>query len=590
MDNKLFRRISILRLKKLAGEQFIYYISVLTGILVGLAVVVIKRGVEFVQILLAKLSEHTFSDYLYFFYPLIGIGLAVLYVNYIVKREIGHGIPAVLHSIAKESGIIPKHNIFSSIITSVLTVGFGGSVGLEGPIVVTGAAIGSSVGQAFRLNYRQITHMLAFASAAALAAIFKAPIAAIVFAMEVIMIDLTMVALIPLLLASVTGVITSYIFMGRGAVYAIQNIEPFAISELIWYALLGIFAGFVSIYFTKLYKYIHQLFSKIDSWAVRLLIGGSILGLLVFLFPTLFGEGYEFINAALHGDLSLMFDNTLYAAYSNHIWVVMGLMLVIILMKVVATSVTFGAGGIGGIFAPALFIGIYAGLLFAKILNLTTIDTVSETNFALVGMAGLISGILQAPLTAIFLIAEITTGYQLFVPLMITSTLSYVTTRLFIKNSVYTYELAARGELMTHHKDKSVMQMMCVGKLLEKDFKTISPEATLGDLVDLVSKSKRNIFPVIDEESVFYGLVTLDVIRTVMFKPELYNEVKVEDIMFTPLATVQPDESMEEVANKFNRTGNFTMPVLQGDKYLGFVSRANVYSAYRKLLKDFSDD
>lgn len=590
MNNKLFRRISILRLKKLAGEQFIYYVSILTGILVGLAVVVIKRGVELVQWLLERLSDYTYSDYLYFFYPMIGIGLAVLYINYIVKREIGHGIPAVLHAIAKDSGIIPKHNIFSSIITSVLTVGFGGSVGLEGPIVVTGAAIGSSTGQAFRLNYRQISHMLAFASAAALAAIFKAPIAAIVFAMEVIMIDLTMVALIPLLLASVTGVITSYIFMGRGAVYAIQNIEPFAISDLIWYALLGVCAGFVSIYFTKIYIYINRLFSKVKKWSTRLLIGGSILGLLVFLFPTLFGEGYQFINAALHGDLSLMFDNTLYAGFSNQIWVVLGLMLVIILMKVVATSVTFGAGGIGGIFAPALFIGIYAGLFFSKILNLSTIDNVSETNFALVGMAGVISGILQAPLTAIFLIAEITTGYSLFVPLMITSTLSYVTTRLFIKNSVYTYELAARGELMTHHKDRSVMQMMHVGKLIEKDFKTISLEASLGDLVHLVSQSKRNIFPVIDKNNVFYGLVTLDVIREIMFKPELYDKIKIIDIMFVPFATVQPDESMEEVANKFNKTGNFTMPVLEGDKYLGFVSRANVYSAYRKLLKDFSDD
>lgn len=582
--------MSILRLKKLVGEQFIYYVSILTGILAGLSVVVIKKGVEYVQLFLAKLSEFAYTDYLYFFYPLIGIGLAVLYLNYIIKRQLGHGIPAVLYSIAKENGIIPKHNIFSSIITSVLTVGFGGSVGLEGPIVVTGAAIGSSVGQAFRLNYRQVTQLLAFASAAALAAIFKAPIAAIVFAVEVIMIDLTMVALVPLLLASVTGVITSYIFMGRGAVYAIQHIDPFPISNLVWYALLGIFAGFISIYFTKVYIYIHRLFSKIDKWYHRLLIGGSILGFLVFLFPTLFGEGYEFINAALHGDLSRMFDNTIYANFSNNIWVLLGLMLVIILMKVVATSVTFGAGGSGGIFAPALFIGLYAGLVFSKMLNLSTMANVSETNFALAGMAGLISGILQAPLTAIFLIAEITTGYQLFVPLMITSTIAYVTTRVFIKNSVYTYELAARGELMTHHKDRAVMQMMRVGKLIEKDFKMISPDATLGDLVKIVSQSKRNIFPVIDEENVFYGLVTLDIIREVMFKPELYNQIKVGDLMFTPLATVHPEESMEEVANKFNRTGNFTMPVIQDDKYIGFVSRANVYSAYRKLLKDFSDD
>lgn len=590
MNNKLLLRISILRIKKLIGEQFIYYVSILTGILVGIAAMVIKRGVELVQYLLAKLSENTLSDYLYLFFPMIGIALAVLYINYIIKRKVGHGIPAVLYAIAKENGIIPKHDIFSSIITSVFTVGFGGSVGLEGPIVVSGAAIGSSVGQAFRLNYRQITHLLAIASAAAVAAIFKAPIAAIVFAMEVIMIDLTMVALIPLLLASVSAVITSYIFMGRGAVYAIQNLEPFAISDLVWYALLGIFAGFISIYFTKVYIYITALFSKINRWTVRLLIGGTILGLLVFLFPTLFGEGYHFINAALHGDISLMFANTLYSEFENEIWMILGMMLVIILMKVVATAVTFGAGGVGGVFAPALFLGVYAGLFFAKAVNIFDINSLSETNFALAGMAGLISGIMQAPLTGIFLIAEITTGYHLFIPLMITSTLAYVTTRLFIRNSIYTYELAARGELMTHDKDKTVMQLMRVAKVIEKDFKTIGPDKTLGDLVKIVSQSKRNIFPVVDKENVFYGIVTLDVIRTIMFNPELYNEVKIKDIMFTPLATVGPDESMEEVANKFNNTGNFTMPVIQDKKYIGFVSRANVYSAYRTLLKDFSDD
>ncbi len=590
MNNKLFLRISILRIKKLIGEQFIYYVSILAGILVGIAAMVIKRGVELVQYLLAKLSENTLSDYLYLFYPMIGIALAVLYINYIIKRKVGHGIPAVLYAIAKENGIIPKHDIFSSIITSVFTVGFGGSVGLEGPIVVSGAAIGSSVGQAFRLNYRQITHLLAIASAAAVAAIFKAPIAAIVFAMEVIMIDLTMVALIPLLLASVSAVITSYIFMGRGAVYAIQNLEPFAISDLVWYALLGVFAGFISIYFTKVYIYITALFSKINRWTVRLLIGGTILGLLVFLFPTLFGEGYHFINAALHGDISLMFANTLYSEFENEIWMILGMMLVIILMKVVATAVTFGAGGVGGVFAPALFLGVYAGLFFAKAVNIFDINSLSETNFALAGMAGLISGIMQAPLTGIFLIAEITTGYHLFIPLMITSTLAFVTTRLFIRNSIYTYELAARGELMTHDKDKTVMQLMRVAKVIEKDFKTIGPDKTLGDLVKIVSQSKRNIFPVVDKENVFYGIVTLDVIRTIMFNPELYNEVKIKDIMFTPLATVGPDESMEEVANKFNNTGNFTMPVIQDKKYIGFVSRANVYSAYRTLLKDFSDD
>ncbi len=590
MNNRLARRIGVLRLKKLAGDQFIYIVSIIIGVFVGLAAVIIKGGVHYLQELLSLADSFEYQHYLQFFYPLIGISLVVLFINYIVKRHVGHGIPSVLYAISKQNGIIPKHNIFSSIITSILTVGFGGSVGLEGPTVATGAAVGSTAGQMFRLNYRQVTQLLAIASAAALAAIFKAPIAAIVFAMEVIMIDLTMVALVPLLLASVTAVLTSYVFMGRGAIYAIQSIDPFLYSDLIWFALLGVFSGFVSIYFTKVYIKITQFFSEIKSWGKRLLIGGSILGLLVFLFPALYGEGYEFINAALHGDYSLMFDDSLLADFQENIWVVLGLMLVIILMKAVATSVTFGAGGIGGIFAPSLFLGTYSGLFFAKAINASSIAQVSESNFALVGMAGLISGILHAPLTAIFLIAEITTGYQLFVPLMITSALAYATAKIFVPNSVYTYQLARRGELMTHHKDKAVMQMMRVDKVIEKDFKSIDPDATLGDMVNLVSKSKRNIFPVVDDKNHFYGLVTVDVIRNIMFKPEFYDEVKISEFMFKPLATVSPDESMEEVANKFNKTGNFTMPVIQNDKYLGFVSRANVYSAYRKLLKDFSDD
>lgn len=590
MNNRLARRIGVLRLKKLAGNQFIYIVSIIIGVFVGLAAVVIKKGVHYLQALLSLAEDFEYQNYLYFFYPLIGIGLAVLFINFVVKRHVGHGIPSVLYAISKQSGIIPKHNVFSSIISSILTVGFGGSVGLEGPTVATGAAVGSSVGQMFRLNYRQITQMLALASAAALAAIFKAPIAAIVFAMEVIMIDLTMIALVPLLLASVTAVLTSYVFMGRGAIYAIQSIDPFSYSDLIWYALLGVFAGFVSIYFTKVYIKVTQLFSDIDSWYKRLLIGGSILGLLVFLFPALYGEGYEFINSALHGNYSLMFENSLFIDFKENTWVVLGLMLVIILMKAVATSVTFGAGGIGGIFAPSLFLGTYSGLFFAKVINTSSVAQVSESNFALVGMAGIISGVLHAPLTAIFLIAEITTGYQLFVPLMITSALAYATAKIFVPNSVYTYQLAKRGELMTHHKDKAVLQLMRVDKLIEKDFKSIGPDATLGDMVKLVSTAKRNIFPVIDDKNNFYGIVTLDVIRPIMFKPELYDEVKISEFMFKPLAQVSPDESMEEVANKFNRTGNYTMPVIQNDKYLGFVSRANVYSAYRKLLKDFSED
>lgn len=590
MNNKLIRRIGIRRLRKLSGDHFLNYISIVTGIFVGISAVIIKKGVDIVRDLLQRFNGVNYHEYFHLIYPIIGIFLAVAFINYVIKRHIGHGIPAVLYSIAKESGVIRAFNIIANIVASVLTVGFGGSVGLEGPIVVTGAAIGSNVGQMMRLNYRQTTHLLAIASAAALAAIFKAPMTAIVFAMEVIMIDLTMVALVPLMLASVSAVVTSYVFMGQGAIYATQAIDPFALSDLVWYALLGVFAGFISIYFTKVYIKISDLFMHIKKWYHRLFVGGGILGVLIFFFPNLYGEGYEFINDSLHGDISLMFHKSLFENYQDQIWVILGVMAAIILLKVVATSVTFGAGGIGGVFAPALFLGTISGLFFSKIVNLFSITEVSESNFALVGMAGLISGVLHAPLTAIFLIAEITTGYTLFIPLMITSTLAYLTAKAFIPNSVYTYQLAKRGELMTHHKDKSVMQMMRVNPLIEHNFKAIDPEASLRDLINLIPKSKRNIFPVLGEDKQFYGIVTLDSIRNVMFKPELYDEIKISEFVFKPLATVSPEDSMEEVANKFNKSRNFTMPVLQDGKYLGFVSRANVYSAYRKLLKDFSDD
>ncbi len=590
MNNKLIRRIGIRRLRKLSGHQFLNYISIITGIFVGISAVIIKKGVDILRDLLQRLNGLHYHEYLHLIYPIIGIFLAVVFINYVINRHIGHGIPAVLYAIAKESGVIRSYNIIANIVASVLTVGFGGSVGLEGPIVVTGASIGSGVGQMMRLNYRQTTQLVAIASAAALAAIFKAPMTAIVFAMEVIMIDLTMVALVPLMLASVSAVVTSYVFMGQGAIYATQAIDPFALSDLIWYALLGVFAGFISVYFTKVYIKISDLFTHIKKWYHRLFVGGGILGVLIFFFPNLYGEGYEFINDSLHGDISLMFHKSLFENYQDQIWVILGVMAAVILLKVVATSVTFGAGGIGGVFAPALFLGTITGLFFSKIINLFSISEVSESNFALVGMAGLISGVLHAPLTAIFLIAEITTGYQLFIPLMITSTLAYVTAKLFIPNSVYTYQLAKRGELMTHHKDKSVMQMMRVSTLIENNFKSIHPDASLRDLINLIPKSKRNIFPVLGENKEFYGIVTLDSIRNVMFKPELYDEIKISEFVFKPLATVSPEDSMEEVANKFNKSRNFTMPVIQDEKYLGFVSRANVYSAYRKLLKDFSDD
>lgn len=584
---KFLRKYS---LKNLTTKQVTYIISIVIGFFVGLGAVIIKKAVHFTQWLLTKSFSADLEHYLYFLYPTVGILLAVLYMNYVIRKKVGHGIPGVLYAISKQNGIIPKHNLFSSIFTASFTVGFGGSVGLEGPTVYTGAAIGSYFGQILKTNYRQLVFYLGFASAAAMAAIFKAPVAGIVFALEVIMLDLTMAALIPLLLSSVTAVMTSYLFQGQGAVYAIDQVDPFFMKDVIWFVLLGVFTGLVSTYFTKAYIKIEGIFASMKTWYTKLLVGGSVLGGLIFLFPSLYGEGYESINAALHGQTSNLFERSVFFDFKDDIWVIFGMMGLILITKVIATSVTFGAGGIGGIFAPSLFLGTYAGLLFSKVINYFGFENLSEKNFALVGMAGIISGNLHAPLTAIFLIAELTTGYELFVPLMITSATSYATTKLFVTNSVYTHQLAKRGELITHDKDKQVMRMLFIKDLIEKDFKSIEPDATLGELIELVSESSRNVFPVVDETNEFHGVITLDEIRHLMFKPDLYQKYKVEDLMFIPSAKVDPEESMEEVAKKFTKSGYYNMPVVKNGKYWGFVSRANVFSTYRKLLKDFSDD
>lgn len=584
---KFLRKYS---LKNLTTKQVTYIISIVIGFFVGLAAVIIKKAVHLTQWLLTHSLSTEMENYMFFIYPTIGIFLAVLYMNFIIKKKVGHGIPAVLYAISKQNGIIPRHNMFSSIFTASFTVGFGGSVGLEGPTVYTGAAIGSYFGQILKTNYRQTIFYLGFASAAAMAAIFKAPVAGIVFALEVIMLDLTMAALLPLLLSSVTAVMVSYMFMGQGAIYHIERVDPFLLKDVIWFILLGIFTGLVSTYFTKAYIKIESIFSSMKNWYTKLLVGGSVLGGLIFLFPSLYGEGYDAINTALHGETSNLFANSVFFDFKDDVWVVFGMMAVILITKVVATSVTFGAGGIGGIFAPSLFLGTYAGLLFSKVVNYFGFENLSEKNFALVGMAGIISGNLHAPLTAIFLIAELTTGYKLFVPLMLTSASSYATTKLFVTNSVYTHQLAKRGELVTHDKDKAVMRMLSVKDLIEKDFKTIEPTATLGELIEVVADSKRHVYPVVDEYNEFHGAITLDEIKHLMFKPELYDKYTVEDLMFVPVSKVDPEESMEEVAKKFNKSGYYNMPVIKNGKYWGFVSRANVFSAYRKLLKDFSDD
>ncbi len=584
----LNRRLISGQIKSLTGKHFVSILSVIIGVISGLGAVVIKKFVHSISGWVSELTTGN-GHYLIFIFPSIGILLTILFVKYIIKKPVRHGVPNVLYSISKNNGNLSQHNMFSSIIASALTVGMGGSVGLEGPTVATGAAFGSNLGRAFRLNYKQLVLLLGCASSAAMSAIFKAPIAALVFSIEVLMLDLTVASILPLLLASVTGLMTSYYFMGQNVLIPFKVTHLFDLQELPYYIVLGIFTGLVSAYFTHAYVIIEDFFAKRKNVYIKLLIGGVSLGILLAFFPTLYGEGYQDINTGLAGHLDYLFKNSIFLGFKGHFYAIAGLLIIIILFKAIAASITFGAGGVGGIFAPTLFVGVNAGLLFSLVVNHFGNQNLPTNNFALIGMAGMFAGVLHAPLTGIFLIAELSGGYELFVPLMITATFSFFVVKLLTKHSVYTEQLARRKQLITHNKDKAILSLMNVRSLIETNFSTINVEGTLGDLVNVVSKSPRNVFPVVDKENNMLGVVFINDIRNIIFRPELYNITYVRDLMFMPEPVVDPDESMEDVAKKFSGSQHYNLPVLKDGKYIGFVSRANVFSAYREKLREFSE-
>lgn len=571
--------------QRLSPTQYVNFLSIWVGLWVGLSAVIIKNLVFLIQKLLKYQQIESFQHYLYFAYPTIGILLVILFSKYLLKQKLDHGIPSVLYSIAEENANIKRHNMFSSIITSAITVGFGGSVGLEGPSVATGAAIGSNFGKEFGLNYRQKIQLIGAASASVVAAIFQAPIAGIIFAIEVIMIDLTVASLIPLLISSISAVLTSYLLMGSEVLYHVEISKEFIVKDVWLYILLGIVTGLFSVYFTKIYLFIQDKFRKIKNDYWKLIIGGALLGVLIFLFPALFGEGYEVTNKALIGD-SFFVTNTSVFNFIDLNYIPILILAAIILLKVFASAFTFGAGGIGGIFAPSLFIGANIGLFFSLIMAKFFGYDIGVTNFTLTAMAGTLAGIMHAPLMAIFLIAEITGGYKLFVPLMLVSTISYITAKLFIQHSVYTVQLAQKGQLMTHDKDANVLKLLQIKTLIEKDFKSIRPESTLGDLVNCIKESNRNIFPVVKEDGTFVGVIILDDVRNVIFDHEKYKKLKIKDYIFKPGLSISPDASMEEVAKRLHKTDVYNIPVVDNGKYVGFVSRANVFAEYRKILKE----
>lgn len=569
-------------------NQLMILLSIVIGAVGGLIAVIMKNLVFYIRELLTSNFSITYSNYWYVIYPAIGILATVIIIKIVLRTPVRDGIPNVLYAISKEHGIIKKHNMFSSVITSALTVGFGGSVGLEGPTVVTGAAWGSAIGRALRLNYKQMVALLGFAAAAAMSAIFKAPIAAIVFALEVILFDMTMI--VPLLIASITAALTSYLFLGQDILYPFVIDHKFELSQTPYYVGLGLFSALISVYFIKAYVYSGLVFKKIKSWLLRFVIGAGALGGIIFLLPSLYGEGYEAINEGLAGKLDFVFDNSIFYNFSGSLPIALALLFAIIIFKIIATSLTFRAGGVGGIFAPTLFIGAMSGLFFASFLNFLGITNLPVANFALVGMAGLLAGVVHAPLTAIFLIAEITGGYDMFLPIMIVSTISYAMAKLMVPKSIYTIQLKNRGEVLTHHKDRALLSMMNIKSLIETDFSTIDLDSNLGELTKVIANSTRNVFPVIDNKNNFYGIIFLDQIRNIMFKPDLYEKTAVHSLMFMPSNIVKFDDDMETVAGKFQHSGKYNLVVLKDGKYIGFVSRANVFSHYREILKEMSED
>lgn len=576
------------RTAHLSNQQFMLLLSVPTGFLGGLAAIIIKRLAHGIRDLV--LSIHfEYSDILYFVFPAIGILLTIVFCKYILRKEIGHGIPGILYAIKKKKGEVSRHSMWSTIIASALTVGFGGSVGLEGPSVSTGASIGSNLARWLKLEYKQVVMLIGMGGAAALAAIFQAPMTGIFFALEVLMIDLSLGSLIPIICASFTAILTSYFLLGQAVEYPAVISEGFIPSNALYYIGLGLFVGLISAYFLRVTFGVEKRFKAIASPWKRFAIGAVMLGILIFFFPALYGEGYEAVNAALRGDYTPIYSNPIFSNLGQHEWAILVLIAALIILKAFATALTFGAGGVGGTFAPALFLGAFSGLFFALSVKYIGLRELDPAKFALVGMSGLIAGMLHAPLTGIFLIAEITNGYALIVPLMIVSALSYFVNRIFFSHSVYTNSVAEHGVEVTHNKDVSILSMMTLNGLIENNFSKVKRGSTLGDLIPIIASSRRNIFPVVDKDGTFCGHVLFDDIRSVMFDQTLYQQ-PIEEFTVIPEYVIQPEDSMEAVVKKFQVSGKYNIPVVEKGKYLGYISRANMFSTYRKTLSEISED
>ncbi len=578
------------REKHIKEKNFVLLLAFFVGIFSGLAAIVLKFLIHTISGALTARVNPEAGNYLYILLPAVGVILTALYVRYIVRDDISHGVTRVLYAISQNKSRLKRHNIYTSVLASSVTIGFGGSVGAEGPIVYTGAAIGSNLGRTFRMSPRILMILVGCGAAAGIAGIFKAPIAGMLFTLEVLMLDLTTVSVMPLLIASITSTTLAYVYTGYEFEFFFAQTEDFYTSRIPYVILLGVVCGLASLYFTRVMNMMENFFARFKNRWARTAVGCAILSLLVFVFPPLYGEGYGSIIGLLAGDTSSIVNGSLFYGDRNQVWFLAIFIGMVVATKAFATSATNGAGGVGGTFAPSLYVGCLTGFLFAFIVNQLGWGELSTKNFALIGMAGVMSGVMHAPLMAIFLSAELTGGYDLFLPLLIVSTISYGTIKFFEPYSIYTMRLAKRGELLTHHKDKAVLTLLKVNNVIETDFLPVYPDMTLKDMVDTIAKSKRNLFPVINEKRELVGVVLLDEIRNIMFRPDLYRRMRVSTFMSMPPAKIEVNQSMDSVMKTFDDTGAWNLPVVDNGTYVGFVSKSKIFNSYRRVLRHYCDD
>ncbi len=587
----LWMKFIIWREHHIKESKFVIFLALIVGIVCGFAAQLLKYLIHLIANALTSGLSTTSANWLYLVYPVIGILFVTLFLKFVVKDNISHGVTKVLYAISRRKSRLKKKNMYASLISSSITIGFGGSVGAEGPIVFTGAAIGSNFGQAFRLSPKILMILVGCGAAAGIAGIFRAPIAGMLFTLEVLMIDLTGMTVMPLLISSIAGATVAYVLEGYNSEFFFAQSEPFLTKRIPFTILLGVVCGFVSLYFTRVMFWMETIFSKLPNKFLKIITGGVIIAVLIFIFPPLYGEGYGAIENLLEGDISKIVDGTFFYVDRDNVWFLVLFIGAVMMFKAFATSATNGAGGVGGTFAPSLFVGALCGFLFAYILNNLDLGIhLSQKNFALMGMAGVMSGVMHAPLMAIFLTAEMTGGYDLFLPLLIVSLLAYMTIKLFLPYSIYTMRLARAGDLLTHEKDKAVLTLLKLDNVIENDFKTVKPEMNLKEMVDTISVCNRNLFPVIDDDGMLKGVVILDEIRNIMFRSDLYKKMHVSRFMSAVPATIELSYTMDKVMEIFDKTNAWNLPVVDNGKYVGFVSKSKIFNSYRRVLRHFTED